>query len=110
MTRIELIPTEAKKVVDAFVQLPEDPSGLEVAAPRAYRYEDQSGGVIEMLEKLQEKLIQVLTVAEKEATESKNAFELMMQDLNAQIDEPESDRTPNSEKMRGSSSSSRCGG
>ena len=54
LTGMELIPMEAKKVIDAFAQSAEDPSGLEVAAQQV-GYESQSGGVIEMLDKLQDK-------------------------------------------------------
>ena len=54
-TGMELIPMKAKKVTDAFAQSAEDPSGLEVAAQQANGYESQSGGVIEILHKLQDK-------------------------------------------------------
>ena len=57
LTGMEFIPMEAKKVSDALVQSAEDPSGLEVAAQQANGYESQSGGVIEMLDMLQDKFI-----------------------------------------------------
>merc|ERR1719158_2080504 len=42
------------------------PSGLDVQAPEANAYEFQSGGVVDMLEKLLDKFIQERTVLEKE--------------------------------------------
>merc|ERR1712048_637865 len=62
---LKLIPAEAKKAIDAFIQ--QDPEeGLAVSAPEANAYEFQSGGVIEMLEKLLDKFIAERTTLEKE--------------------------------------------
>jgi len=86
-----LIPAEAKRTIEAF--LAEDPAeGLAVSAPEANAYEFQSGGVIEMLEKLLDKFIAERTTLEKEEMNSKHAYDMLMQDLKAQIEQDETDR------------------
>merc|ERR1719277_2573256 len=87
---VHLIPQEAKQVISAF--LAQDPDeGLAVGAPEANGYEFQSGGVIEMLEKLLDKFVAERTTLEKEEANSKHAYEMLMQDLTAQIDQAKSD-------------------
>merc|ERR1712233_103360 len=55
LTSISLIPQDAKKAIDAFLSEPDE--GLAVSAPEASGYEFQSGGIIEMLEKLLDKFV-----------------------------------------------------
>merc|ERR1719446_328524 len=87
---IALIPKEAKAAIESF--LAQDPqTGLEVAAPDAYGYEFQSHGVIDMLEKLLDKFINERTELEKTELNSKHAFDMLMQDLKAQIDQANAD-------------------
>merc|ERR1719231_1176258 len=71
---LSLIPDNAKKAIDAFLQQTEEPAdeGLAVSAPEANAYEFQSHGVIEMLEKLLDKFIDERTVLEKEEMNSKH--------------------------------------
>merc|ERR1719165_16513 len=50
LTSLNLIPAEAKRAIDAFVQENQEdlaPEGLAVSAPEANAYEFQSSGVIE---------------------------------------------------------------
>merc|ERR1719235_1140538 len=55
---LNLIPAEAKKAIDAFLQqTSDDVEVLAVSAPEANAYEFQSSGVVEMLEKLLDKFI-----------------------------------------------------
>merc|ERR1711907_686816 len=61
---LKLIPAEAKKAIDLFLQ--QDPEGVAVAAPEAYGYEFQSHGIIEVLEKLLDKFVDERTKTEKE--------------------------------------------
>jgi len=89
---LNLIPVEAKKTLDAFLQQSDDIEGLAVAAPEANAYEFQSSGVVEMLEKLLDKFIDERTTLEKEEMNSKHAYDMLMQDLNAQIAQATSDR------------------
>merc|ERR1740130_1369554 len=89
LTKISLIPQEAKKAIEAFLTEPDE--GLAVSAPEANGYENQSSGIVEMLEKLLDKFIAERTTLEKEEINSKQAFEMLMQDLNAQVDQSKSD-------------------
>jgi len=93
---LTLIPPEAKKAIDAFL-LQEPTEGLDVSAPEAYGYEFQSHGIIEMLEKLLDKFIAERTDLEKTEMNSKHAFDMLMQDLKAQIDQATQDRGEKSE-------------
>merc|ERR550537_2014682 len=90
LKELSLIPAEAKKTIDLFLM--QDPEGLTVSAPEANAYEFQSSGVIEMLEKLLDKFIDERTTLEKEEMNSKHAYDMLMQDLNAQIAQGEKDR------------------
>jgi len=90
LTKLSLIPEEAKKAIDAFVQ--EDSEALDLAAPEANAYEFQSNGVVEMLSKLLDKFIDERTTLEKEEMNSKHAFDMLMQDLNAQVAQATTDR------------------
>jgi murein L,D-transpeptidase YcbB/YkuD len=91
-----LIPDSAKRAIDLFIQ--EDPvdaqatDSLSVAAPEANAYETNLGGVIEMLEKLLDKFIDERTEVEKEEMNKKHAFEMLVQDLEAQIKQGNADR------------------
>merc|ERR1719240_1507619 len=90
---MNLIPDNAKKTIDAFLQQSgEDVEGLAVSAPEANAYEFQSSGVVEMLEKLLDKFVDERTTLEKEEMNSKHAFDMLMQDLNAQIAQATQDR------------------
>jgi len=91
-----LIPDEAKRTIESF--LAQDPSeGLAVSAPEANAYEFQSGGVIEMLEKLLDKFIAERTTLEKEEMNAKHAYDMLMQDLNAQTAQAQTDRDESAE-------------
>jgi len=97
---LNLIPAEAKRTIDAFLaQDPEEASaeGLAVSAPEANAYEFQSHGVIEMLEKLLDKFIDERTTLEKEEMNARHAFEMLMQDLKAQIEQATQDRDEKAE-------------
>merc|ERR1712151_1321550 len=60
-------------------------------------YEFQSSGVIEMLEKLLDKFIDERTTLEKEEMNSKHAYDMLMQDLKAQIAQATQDRDEKAE-------------
>merc|ERR1719429_926894 len=87
---LTLIPADAKKAIDLFLQTSDDP--LDVVAPEAAGYEFQSHGIIEMLEKLLDKFIDQRTDTEKAEMNAKHAFEMLIQDLTAQIDQATTDR------------------
>merc|ERR1719281_362484 len=85
-----MIPAEAKRALDAFFQ--QDPDvGLGVSAPESAAYENRSGGVVAMLEKLLTEFTAERTKVEKEEMSNVNAFEMMMSDLKAQVEEAKDD-------------------
>merc|ERR1719352_562071 len=94
---LNLIPADAKKTIDLFLQQSDDTEGLAVSAPEANAYEFQSSGVVEMLEKLLDKFIDERTTLEKEEMNSKHAYDMLMQDLNAQIAQGTKDRDEKAE-------------
>merc|ERR1711977_196898 len=95
LKELSLIPAEAKRTIDTFLM--QDPEGLAVSAPEANAYEFQSSGVIEMLEKLLDKFIDERTTLEKEEMNSKHAYDMLMQDLKAQIAQATKDRDEKAE-------------
>jgi len=95
LKEVSLIPQETKKAIELF--LSQDPEGLDVTAPEADGYEFQSHGVIEMLEKLLDKFVGERTTLEKQEMNSVHAYEMLMQDLKAQISQATQDRTEKAE-------------
>merc|ERR1719248_215460 len=99
LSALKLMPEEAKRTIDAFLaQDPDagaqdaDVASLDVSAPQANAYDFQSHGIIEMLEKLLDKFVDEKTALEKEEMNSVHAFEMLVQDLKAQIDQATQDR------------------
>jgi len=86
--KLRVFPDSARKTIDAF--LAED--SLSGSAPEANAYEFQSSGIVEMLEKLLDKFISERTTLEKEEMNSKQAFEMLLQDLTAQIEQASAER------------------
>merc|ERR1719407_109098 len=80
-------------MIDVFLQQDAEPTELlAVSAPEANAYEFQSSGVVEMLEKLLDKFIDERTTLEKEEMNSKHAYDMLMQDLKAQVAQATTDR------------------
>jgi DNA repair exonuclease SbcCD ATPase subunit len=73
----KLIPEETKRGIDALLM----ESAVLSQAPQAAGYEFQSGGVIQMLEKLQNKFVDERVSLEKDETRKNNAYELLVQGL-----------------------------
>jgi cell division septum initiation protein DivIVA len=91
---LKLIPEHAKKVISSFLaqgdELGADP--MSVSAPQANAYEFQSQGVVDMLEKLHDKFEDERTDLEKEESNARHAYEMLIQDLTAQIETATEDR------------------
>jgi len=68
-----------------------------VAAPEANAYEFQAQGIVDMLTKLAGKFEDERTDLEKEETNARHAFEMLSQDLKAQIGQATAARTEKSE-------------
>merc|ERR1719218_8647 len=94
---LNLIPKAAKDAINAFLQQEPDDEGLAVSAPEANAYEFQSSKIVDMLEKLLDKFVEEKTTLEKEEMNSKHAYDMLMQDLGAQIDQANSDRDEKAE-------------
>jgi len=97
LTTLSLIPADAKRVLNSFLQQDPSDEGLAVSAPEAEGYEFQSQGVIDMLEKLLDKFMAERTTLEKEEMNSVHAYKMLIQDLTAQIEQATQDRTEKSE-------------
>merc|ERR1719393_624853 len=81
-----LIPDDAKKSIDTF--LAQDETLFDAPeAPGAAGYEFQSHGIIDMLEKLLSKFADELKELEKEEVASKHAYDMLIEDLTAQVDD-----------------------
>jgi len=98
LTESALIPASAKKAITLFLQRGVDDDlalldQTDEAAPEANAYENQSGGIIEMLEKMQDKFIAERTNLEKEEVTTKQAFAMFVQDLENQISQAGEDTT-----------------
>ena len=65
---------------------------MDVRAPEANAYEFQSSGVIDMLQKLLDKFEDEREELRKAETNSRHAYEMLMQDLEAQISTATSSR------------------
>lgn len=77
--RARAVPQSAKSALAAFLDMSQDP--LDVKAPDAYSYEFQSGGVIDMLEKLLDEFKDKLYELNKEEKEAQHGFDQMLQQL-----------------------------
>jgi len=88
------IPEHARKIISAFLdqgsELGQDP--MSVSAPQANAYEFQSSGILDMLEKLKDKFEDERTDLEKAESNARHAYEMLIQDLTAQIDTATEDR------------------
>jgi predicted nucleic acid-binding Zn-ribbon protein len=87
VSKLARIPASAKRTIMAFLSTKEttkqDP--LAVSAPEASAYEFQSGGIVEMIEKLETKFKLELDGFEKEEMNAKHNFEMQIQELVNQI-------------------------
>jgi len=82
VSRSKLVPAKAKTVLASFLSLHE---GSESGAPEANAYESQSGGVIDMLEKLKRKFEDQRLLLEKEEMSAKANYENLLQQLTDDI-------------------------
>merc|ERR1719247_928262 len=94
MKSSDLIPEGAKDKINAFLSTD---YGLTVEQPEADSYESPSGGILDTFEKLDKKFIDERTTLEKEEMNSQHEFEMLMQDLNAQITQDTKNRDKKAE-------------
>lgn len=77
------LPVQARNVISEFLGMDSD---SDFEPPEAKAYESQSGGVIDMLKKLKDDFREKLSQCEKEEMNSKNAHDMVVQDLVGSID------------------------
>merc|ERR1719235_1794690 len=96
LATLEKAPERARKVLASFLQAPHDTAykalleaGMELddgsGAPEAKAYEAHSGGVVEMVEGMGEKFEDKKNEIEKQEMNMKQAYNMMVQDLDSQI-------------------------
>merc|ERR1719214_118155 len=83
---LKLVPAASKKALTSFLQQAPE---LDVSAPEANAYEFQSGGVVDMLEKLNDEFSQKKTELEKDELAAQQAFEQIFQQLADNIENAE---------------------
>jgi len=77
---LKTLPTEAAEHLDSYMG-----TNLLEAAPEPKTYEFQSGGVISMLEGLQDKFVDERVTLEKEEAKKRHTYEMLVQGLDAQL-------------------------
>jgi len=92
LTTSDKLPMQAKSIISAFLGMS---VGDDYSPPEANAYESQSGGIIEMLKKLRDEFRSKLSDCQKEEMNSKNAYDMVQQDL---IDSIENSNTDIEEK------------
>jgi predicted nucleic acid-binding Zn-ribbon protein/HAMP domain-containing protein len=92
LTTSDKLPMQAKSIISAFLGMS---VGDDYSPPEANAYESQSGGIIEMLKKLKDEFRTKLSDCQKEEMNSKNAYDMVQQDL---IDSIENSNTDIEEK------------
>merc|ERR550537_105883 len=84
---LKRVPIAAKRTLLAFLNSDAKQDPLSVSAPQASAYEFQSGGVVEMLEKLLDKFRAELDGYQKEELNAKFNYQTLYQELVSNIDE-----------------------
>merc|ERR1719387_1274165 len=93
---LDSIPQEVKQSIDTFLDDSSD-ENLALSAPEAKAYESQTGGIIEMLQKLLDKFIEERTALEREEANKRHAFDMVKKDLEGSIEQATSARDDKSE-------------
>jgi len=87
LKKSKLVPDDAKLRLKAFLSEDEDQDpAATYDAPEANAYEFQSQGIVDMLMDLIKKFREELATLEKEERNSRNAYEMLMQDLTSSIE------------------------
>jgi hypothetical protein len=79
---------KVRSIVTEFVSMmdSDDNKGPEYSAPEANGYENQSGGIVEMLKKLHDEFREKLATSQKEEMNSKHAYNMIVEDLTDSIE------------------------
>jgi chromosome segregation ATPase len=90
LLQLRLVPRSTKSALNAFLQQAQDPAAT-YSAPEANAYEFQSGGVIDMLQKLKTQFKKEKTSLEEEEMNKQHGYEGMLQKLNDEIENAEAE-------------------
>merc|ERR1719191_1064636 len=90
MTQEPMMSSHAKRYLSAFIEERSGSDyaiaeGLDSSAPEAAAFETQSGGIVELMEELEEKLIAEKTQYEKEEMNKEQAHNMMVASLTSEI-------------------------
>merc|ERR1719171_1047494 len=87
---MRLVPLSTKQALMSFIEQDQDPSAT-YSAPEANAYESQSGGIIDMLEKLKKQFKDQKTKLEEDEMNAQYAYEGIMQELTDNIENAEAE-------------------
>ena len=93
VSSMRLVPLSTKQALMSFIeqgQAPEDPISTH-SAPEANAHENQSGGIIDMLEKLKKQFKDQRTKLEEDEMNAQDAYEGIMQELTDNIENAEAE-------------------
>ncbi|CAJ1405723.1 unnamed protein product [Effrenium voratum] len=91
--QLKLMPSEVADKIEAYMAASQESLLAESAAPKPATYEFQSGGVISMLEGLQDKFLDERNTLEQEEQAKKHAYELLAQRLDTQKAQSEKEQS-----------------
>jgi len=92
VSQLTMLPEREKAMVSAFMAVMDsDEDGQAPTPPEANAYENQSGGIVDMLKNLQDDFRKKAKQCEKEEMNSKHAFDMIIQDLTDSISRANSD-------------------
>merc|ERR1719393_58703 len=79
------VPRNAIRVLDAYLQsgvaTPPPPEEMGGSAPEAIAYEFQSAGIVDMLDKMEDKFVDKRDELEKDEMDNKHSYQMLMQGL-----------------------------
>mmetsp|Transcript_162137 Transcript_162137/g.296038 ORF Transcript_162137/g.296038 Transcript_162137/m.296038 type:complete len:673 (-) Transcript_162137:50-2068(-) len=93
LNSLSLIPENAKHQINLFLAQGMQDLNEDLVAPEANAYEFQSGAIVQMLQKLQDKFVDERMTFEKEEMNAKHSYDMLVIDLKAQIDQASQDKS-----------------
>merc|ERR1719375_2511716 len=90
VSELTMLPERVKAMVSAFMAMDSDDDQAPTP-PEANAYEFQSGGIVDMLKKLQDDFRKQAKQCDKEEMNSKHAYDMVMQDLTTSISQAKAD-------------------
>eukprot|EP00746_Dinoflagellata_sp_MGD_P153615 gnl/MRDRNA2_/MRDRNA2_84343_c0_seq2.p1 gnl/MRDRNA2_/MRDRNA2_84343_c0~~gnl/MRDRNA2_/MRDRNA2_84343_c0_seq2.p1 ORF type:complete len:720 (-),score=259.46 gnl/MRDRNA2_/MRDRNA2_84343_c0_seq2:21-2180(-) len=92
VAQLTMLPERMKAMVSAFMAVMDsDEDGQAPTPPEANAYENQSGGIVDMLKNLQDDFRKKAKECEKAEMNAKHAFDMIVQDLTDSISRANSD-------------------